>query len=711
MMGVVVADAPAVGDEVPLPEIGTRDGGAGRRLPRWVWVLGGIGGLAGLAAASALHRTPFLAIAGAVGLVVIGMALVRPLVALVLLQVVTWSNISSVVGSHGGISPYLLAIAVAVLSVAIEARRRKNLTIGRSPIFRLLALVYAAEGISLIFSSHPLSLTLTTSRLKDLVFFACTVALISFTEKPVTAVKAMAITIAVLCGLTVIQQYALHNSTTFGGLSQLHAADVGSTSRRHTGPEGDPNFWGRTIVLVAPLAFSMLLIRIRARRRWWPWALGAVMLAAGEYLSQSRGGLIAFAVGFLAWLVVVLWHRRRWLWLIPAAVVVLFTLVPSLASRIATVGELAHVSVGTTDPSLIERLQVQEVGMAIVRHYPVTGVGLGNFEVVEPSYLGRPGITDTGAIFAPHDLYLQIASEQGLIGLGAWLLFYGGTVVVGIRAFMLARQLDRTDEALLALGAVAGLVGWAAASAVLHLSDFNELLSVVAVVAVLDLDLRRRAALVPLPHRPGLSPLERDLRALRRRAGLIATATVVAVGAVAVATVSMNVPLYQTAWQAKATFGVRPEPAANSGYDAYAWDVINRQSLMPTLVAIISNHRFAGNALAGIGPLQRRDISFAASGNSSAAVLTLSVTAPDPAMARQVAGDTLSAARDYISQLIGLYQVDPVSTWPAVQVRQKRVAGEWALGLTIAAICAGAAGVSAITRRRLLDRPAAPEAT
>lgn len=705
-MEVVAPDLPSVGDDNPPRADRAHPGRRpGVRAPGWVWVAGAVGGLGGLAAASALHRSALLAIGGAVGLILIGFALLRPLVALVLLQVVTWSNISSVVGSHGGISPYLLAIAVAVLSVAIEARRRRQLRFGGSPIYRLLALVYAAEGVSLLFSSHPLSLTLTTSRLKDLVFFLCTVVLINFTGRPVTAVKAMAITIALLCGLTVIQQYALHNSTTFGGLSQLHAADIGSATSRHTGPEGDPNFWGRTIVLVTPLALSLLLMRIRQKARWWPWALGAAALAAGEYLSQSRGGLLAFAVGFLVWLVVALWNRRKWFWLLPAVAVVVLTLVPSLATRLATIGQLAHISAGTTDPSLIDRVQVQEVGMAIVRHHPITGVGLGNFEVVEPSYLGRPGITDTGKIFAPHDLYLQIASEQGLIGLCAWLLFFGATIVVGIRAMILARQLGRHEEALLALGAVAGLLGWAAASAVLHLSDFNELLSVVALVAALDQDLRRRITATP-PHYPAeQSALERNRRALRLRTSLLSAGAVMALGAVAVASASMYVPLDRTAWQAKATFGVRPRPAAISGNDAYAWAVINRESLIPTLVAIISNQRFAADALGGNRSAGRDGMSFAASGNSSAAVLTLSVTAPDPVLARRLAGDTLTNARNYISRLIGLYQVDPVSTWPAVQVNQRRSAGEWALGLTIGLTLIGAVAVPALVRRRALYHP------
>lgn len=700
----LVAPSSGPPTEAAVPVSGRIPTGSPSALPGWIGIPAGIGGVLGLVAASALHRSPLLALGGAVGLALVALALTRPLVALVLLQVVTWSNVSSVVGSHGGVSPYLIAIAIAVLSVALEARRRHQLRFGSSPLYRLLALVFAAEGVSLIFSTRTLSLTLTTSQLKDLVFFACTVALISFTEKPATAVKAMAITIAVLCGLTVIQQYGLHNSTTFGGLSQLHAADIGAATSRHTGPESDPNFWGRTIVLITPLALSILLVRVRERRRWWPWALGAVMLGAGEYLSQSRGGLIAFAIGLVMWLVIALWDHRRWLWILPAGALVLFTLVPSLTNRLSTVGQLAHISVGTTDPSLVDRVQVQEVGMAILRHHPITGVGLGNFEVVEPSYLGTPGITDTGKVFAPHDLYLQIASEQGLIGLGAWLLFYGGAIVIAARAYILARRLGRETDALMALGAVTGLLGWATASAVLHLSDFNELLAVVAVVAVLDRDLRARAGRTPVLRTTSPSALELRQRRMCRRASATTFGAVAAVGVATVAAVAVYVPASRPAWQAKATFAVRPEPAASSGDDAYAWDVINRQSLIPTLVAIISNQRFVDAATGGATTAKRDGLSFTATGNSAAAVLTLSVTASDPAVARRVAGATLGAARDYISRLIGLYQVDPVSTWPAVAVSRPRPLGEWALGAAAGATFLAGIGAPALARRQICHR-------
>ena len=98
--------------------------------------------------------------------------------------------------------------------------------------------------------------------------------------------RLMVLVVAGLALLTVIQQYFLHNSTTFFGFSRIPlAADIGAATPRHSGPEADVNFWGRTIVLFVPLALSLAVMRSE-RRRWWVWALAAGTLAAGEYLTQ-----------------------------------------------------------------------------------------------------------------------------------------------------------------------------------------------------------------------------------------------------------------------------------------------------------------------------------------------------------------------------------------------------------------------------------------
>src|SRR5207302_642550 len=61
---------------------------------------------------------------------------------------------------------------------------------------------------------------------------------------------------------TAVQEFALHDSTSLGGLSGIGvASEVSGLGARHSGPQGDPNFWCRVLVLFLPLALALMWSR------------------------------------------------------------------------------------------------------------------------------------------------------------------------------------------------------------------------------------------------------------------------------------------------------------------------------------------------------------------------------------------------------------------------------------------------------------------
>jgi O-antigen ligase len=102
--------------------------------------------------------------------------------------------------------------------------------------------------------------------------------------------------------------------------------------------------------------------------------------------------------------------------------------------------------------------------------HPVNGVGIGNYQVVSIHYLLRPGITqedkfivDTPAQFPPHNIYLSVLSELGIIGLTLFLAILGLTLAAALRAArVFARRGDPIGE-LLARGLFIALTGYLAA--------------------------------------------------------------------------------------------------------------------------------------------------------------------------------------------------------------------------------------------------------
>ncbi len=78
------------------------------------------------------------------------------------------------------------------------------------------------------------------------------------------------------------------------------------------------------------------------------------------------------------------------------------------------------------DGSIHERLQLWSRTIRMIREHPFTGVGLGNWRVVIPTY-GAEGLrSDTGTIHfqRPHNDFLWAASETGLLGGALYLALF-----------------------------------------------------------------------------------------------------------------------------------------------------------------------------------------------------------------------------------------------------------------------------------------------
>jgi O-antigen ligase len=122
---------------------------------------------------------------------------------------------------------------------------------------------------------------------------------------------------------------------------------------------------------------------------------------------------------------------------------------------------LAAIAIGSRpvhghDPSdAFDRLRTWRSGLRVAELFPLTGAGPMAYWRVYPAI--RPPNGDLPGTFGalhPHDAYLSLAGETGLIGLAAFA--YGWLRVARSAASSLASRLPR--ERLLALGIAAGLV-------------------------------------------------------------------------------------------------------------------------------------------------------------------------------------------------------------------------------------------------------------
>jgi O-antigen ligase len=214
----------------------------------------------------------------------------------------------------------------------------------------------------------------------------------------------------------------------------------------------NPNQLGQLLAVAVVLAAGLAA----ANRRWPPTlakmaALAAAAgCAAGLFLTVSREALLGLGVSLLVAPFAVGRGRR-------AGAVVLSALV--LAGALGWFAAVASQSdfERITNPAAnggSGREDLWRMGWRMTEDHPVTGVGVGNFRVSSVDYLIRPGavLRDEYILETPlvaHNIYLQVLSELGVVGLTFFVLI----LLLSLRSMLaaareFARQGDYTSEVL-----------------------------------------------------------------------------------------------------------------------------------------------------------------------------------------------------------------------------------------------------------------------
>lgn len=399
------------------------------------------------------------------------------------------------------------------------------------PVLAAMTLVVVAQGLSALGSSVSPSVTAeaVSDSLKQLLFLVVLILLVTAAPErsrwPALA-GAIAAPLALVCSFAVVDQWLLGNRFDFFGFEVVTTAlGVGVLAPRHAGALPDANFWGRFLALGLPFALALLATSrpglaahlgersrraaVRRLERATPSrrlvALVAVgLVAAGLYLTGSRGSFVAAGLGTLVFLVAVAVPIRRLLWGLPLGALALT--IPGVGSRLFSSFSVEDSAQRAgADGSVVERLATQQVALRMVESHPLTGVGPNGYLETFARTAASTDLTLSRAV-APHNLYLGLWAETGLLGLLGWLGVVGLALTVGLRAVTLTtRSPDPAIRRLRPFGAamVAGIVAWSCASVFLHLSYVRVLLVVIALTVVLDRELRDRIARAEATALPG----------------------------------------------------------------------------------------------------------------------------------------------------------------------------------------------------------------
>lgn len=223
----------------------------------------------------------------------------------------------------------------------------------------------------------------------------------------------------------------------FFGARTWAARGFGFTS---WGLEGPPGFFNNSsdfsseMLMFAPIAFELaIFLKPRVRRvTYWFMMLGAVTGAMTVLGASSRGsqvGLVAQAT----WIAI----QRK----LKLKVLLGMALLAGVGFALLPAAEKARFSNIGTDNTSIQRLAYWKAGLQMIRTHPFLGVGYYNFAPVYASHAQAK--LWHGVAQLPHNIFIQVGTDAGLIGLGVFLiLIYRNLRLTGI-----IRRLCKENEA------------------------------------------------------------------------------------------------------------------------------------------------------------------------------------------------------------------------------------------------------------------------
>ena len=212
---------------------------------------------------------------------------------------------------------------------------------------------------------------------------------------------------AAIVALYGIAQYAFG---TFGVNAWLDSDLFEGIAGRAASTLENPNMLGEYLILLIPMAFASFLVgkdsAISSRKLSFLCLASMVMCLI---LTWSRGAWLGFMFSMVIFLLI--WNKRS-MWLFALGIMslpILPVILPdSIINRFTSIGNLA-------DSSTSYRVSIWRAAVHMLEDHLFSGIGIGE----AAWYQLYPDYTLAGIEAAPHshNLFLQIAIEQGIFGL------------------------------------------------------------------------------------------------------------------------------------------------------------------------------------------------------------------------------------------------------------------------------------------------------
>lgn len=272
----------------------------------------------------------------------------------------------------------------------------------------------------------------------------------------------------IFMGSLSVHQYITGNfSSIYGGFAESPLLNIvsGTEGHRVGGPLGDPNFYAQILIVILPLAISRTFYETKMPLRILA-GFASLVIGMSIVFTFSRGGLIALIICLVA-LIVYQPPRFRAIFIIIGVLwVVLLLLPPTYKSRMGTLTNLNESP--AAENSFRGRVSEMLSAWYMFRDNPILGVGANNYPIYYQDYSRQIGLDPRAENREPHNLYLEVAAETGLVGL----------IVFGVILYTVFSTIHNARQRLMQTGDVdlrrivesfsAGAIGYLAAALFIH---------------------------------------------------------------------------------------------------------------------------------------------------------------------------------------------------------------------------------------------------
>jgi len=386
----------------------------------WIAGLGGLAALLGLLAGI----EPKLAIGASLGLAFLALAFSDLAVGLLCFVLISFLEFVLPAGSVLSLSKLAgLVITLSWLARIATNPRERTLFSDHPGATAILGALLGFGAISVLWSDS------TSGTLVDLSRYLQVVALLVITYTALQTRDDVRRLVGVfVLGVAISAAY---------GLTHRPTVDVSGDAARLTSTVGDANAIAAFIVAGLALAGALAFGSKRGPLTRPALAFAAAVMLAAFIYTGSRSGVLSLTAALFATVAFAGKRRPQALAVsLVAAVVALgvfVTFAPaSIKERIATAssGQVSEKE---------GRRSLWEVAWRMFEDQPVHGVGLGSFRTSSAHYVLEPGaLTRSDLVIdepqEPHNVYLQVLAEMGVIGESLFLCVLVFPIVSALRA-------------------------------------------------------------------------------------------------------------------------------------------------------------------------------------------------------------------------------------------------------------------------------------